>query len=242
MGRCPSFLNRKKTPAETSGRQSPMSNMFSSKSRPTSDISTRHTAVQSDKTPSSRSRKLSLSRRNDTVVSDKNELSVGAGVGDAATRSAVPSAAELEQVFKKFDTNGDGKISRSELSDLIKSLGGSVTEEEVGAMVSEADLDGDGYIDLSEFVALNTDRAVSSSHRLQDLKDAFNMFDIDGDGSISPDELHKVLKSLREQCTRIDCENMIKGVDSNGDGQVSFDEFMVMMTNTADLSQTTELD
>ena len=68
------------------------------------------------------------------------------------------------------------------------------------------------------------------------------MFDIDGDGSISSDELHKVLKSLQEQCTRIDCENMIKGVDSNGDGQVSFDEFMVMMTNTADLSQTTELD
>ena len=65
---------------------------------------------------------------------------------------------------------------------------------------------------------------VSSSRRLQDLKDAFNMFDIDGDGFISPDELHKVLKSLQEQCTRIDCENMIKGVDSNGDGQVSYDE------------------
>jgi Ca2+-binding EF-hand superfamily protein len=68
----------------------------------------------------------------------------------------------------------------------MKSLGGHATEEEVGAMVFEADLDGDGYNDLSEFVALNTDQTVSSSCRLQDLKDTFNMFDMDGNGSISP--------------------------------------------------------
>jgi Ca2+-binding EF-hand superfamily protein len=34
---------------------------------------------------------------------------------------------------------------------------------------------------------------------------------------------------------------MIKGVDSNGDGQVSFDEFMAMMTNTSHNSWTTGL-
>jgi len=242
---CPSFLNRKKTPADTSRRQSAMSNMFSSKSRPASDLSSRRAGSGSDKSPSNRRRKLSLSRRND-VVSDKKlddvgaDVGVGAGVG--ASRSAVvPSAAELEDVFKKFDANGDGKISRSELSELMKSLGGNATEEEVGAMVSEADLDGDGYIDLSEFVALNTDQTVSSSRRLQDLKDAFNVFDRDGNGSISPSELHHVLTSLQEHCTIGDCHNMIKGVDSNGDGQVSFDEFMAMMTNTSHNSWTTGL-
>jgi calcium-binding protein CML len=180
-------------------------------------------------------------------VSDRkiDELGVGVGVGVdvgvGASRSAVPSAAELEDVFNKFDANGDGRISRSELSDLMKSLGGNVTEEEVGAMVSEADLDGDGYIDLSEFVALNTDQTVSSSRRLQDLKDAFNVFDRDGNGSISPSELHHVLTSLQENCTIGDCHNMIKDVDSNGDGQVSFDEFMAMMTNTSHNSWTTGL-
>jgi len=236
---CPSLLHRKKTPADTSRR-------FSSKSRPVSDLSSRRAAAESDKSPSNRRRKLSLSGRND-VVSDRkiDELGVGVGVGVdvgvGASRSAVPSAAELEDVFKKFDANGDGRISRSELSDLMKSLGGNVTEEEVGAMVSEADLDGDGYIDLSAFVALNTDQTVSSSRRVQDLKDAFNVFDRDGNGSISPSELHHVLTSLQENCTIGDCHNMIKDVDSNGDGQVSFDEFMAMMTNTSHNSWTTGL-
>jgi len=232
---CPSLLHRKKTPADTSRR-------FSSKSRPVSDLSSRRAPAESDKSPSNRRRKLSLSGRND-VVSDRkiDELGVGVDVGVGASRSAVPSAAELEDVFKKFDANGDGRISRSELSDLIKSLGGNVTEEEVGAMVSEADLDGDGYITLSAFVALNTDQTVSSSRRVQDLKDAFNMFDRDGNGSISPSELHHVLTSLQEHCTLGDCHNMIKDVDSNGDGQVSFDEFMAMMTNTSHNSWTTGL-
>lgn len=235
---CPSFLHRKKTPADTPRRQSQMSNIFSSKSRPTSDLSSRRAAAGSDKTPSSRRQKLSLSRRSDGV-SDKKVDKLSVGVGAGSSGSAVPSNADLEDVFKKFDANGDGKISPSELRDLMRSLGGNATDEEVGAMVLEADLDKDGFIDLSEFVALNTDHTVSSSRRIQDLQDAFNMFDKDRNGLISPTELHEVLKSLQEPCTLSDCHNMIKGVDSNGDGQVNFDEFKVMMTNPSDNSGTT---
>lgn len=236
---CPSFLHWKKTVADTPRRQSQMSNRFSSKSRPASasasasasDHSGRRAAAGSDKTPSNRRRKLSVSRRSDSG-SDKKLEKFGVG----ASKSAVPSAAELEDVFKKFDANGDGKISASELRDLMRSLGGNATEEEVGAMLSEADLDKDGFIDLPEFVALNTDHTVTSSRRIQDLQDAFNMFDKDRNGLISPKELQEVLKSLQEPCTYSDCLNMIKGVDSNGDGQVNFDEFITMMTNTSDNS------
>ncbi|XP_026383834.1 probable calcium-binding protein CML25 [Papaver somniferum] len=93
-------------------------------------------------------------------------------------------------------------------------------------MVKEVDSDGDGFIDLDEFIELNT---IDPEKLLEDVKSAFTILDANGDGSISPQELQKVLRSLGESPTLEDCKNMIKGVDCDGDGLVSFEEFKKMM-------------
>ncbi|XP_073144854.1 probable calcium-binding protein CML25 [Henckelia pumila] len=136
---------------------------------------------------------------------------------------------ELEQVFKKFDVNGDGKISASELGSIMGSLGSPATEEELSIMIREVDSDGDGFINLQEFVELNT-KDVDYNEILDSLRDAFQVFDIDKNGSISAEELKDVLMSLGEECTLAECKKMISGVDSDGNGTISFDEFKVMMT------------
>ncbi|XP_073047328.1 polcalcin Ole e 3-like [Primulina eburnea] len=58
--------------------------------------------------------------------------------------------ADRERIFKGFDANGDGKVSSSELGDVLKTLG-SVTNEEILRMMSEIDTDGDGFISFDEF-------------------------------------------------------------------------------------------
>uniref|UniRef100_R7W3Y9 EF-hand domain-containing protein n=1 Tax=Aegilops tauschii TaxID=37682 RepID=R7W3Y9_AEGTA len=65
----------------------------------------------------------------------------------------------------------------------------------------------------------------------QDLRHAFRVFDADGNGVISPAELARVLRGLGEAATVAQCRRMIEGVDRNGDGLVSFDEFKLMMAN-----------
>ncbi|KAL0372750.1 UNVERIFIED_CONTAM: putative calcium-binding protein CML25 [Sesamum calycinum] len=64
---------------------------------------------------------------------------------------------------------------------------------------------------------------------LENLKDAFKVFDIDKNGYITAEELQDVLQSLGEECTLAECEKMISGVDSDGSGTINFDEFKVMM-------------
>ncbi|KAE9605292.1 hypothetical protein Lal_00024729 [Lupinus albus] len=139
--------------------------------------------------------------------------------------------AELEQVFKKFDVNGDGKISSSELGSIMGSLGQPSSDEELDNMIHEVDADGDGYISLDEFIELNT-KGVDSEEVLENLKDAFSVFDVDGNGSITTEELHMVMASLGEECSMAECEKMINGVDSNGDGMINFEEFKIMMTGS----------
>ncbi|CAH9104942.1 unnamed protein product [Cuscuta epithymum] len=141
---------------------------------------------------------------------------------------------ELEQVFKKFDVNGDGKISAAELGSIMGSLGHVATEEELGDMIREVDADGDGFIDLREFIELNT-KDVGSDEVMENLKDAFSVFDADKSGSISADELQNVMRSIGEECSLAECRKMISGVDRDGDGMIDFEEFKVMMTTGSHL-------
>ncbi|XP_057443327.1 probable calcium-binding protein CML25 [Lotus japonicus] len=135
---------------------------------------------------------------------------------------------ELEKVFEKFDVNRDGKISSSELGSIMGSLGQSATKEELDNMIREVDSDGDGYISLEEFIELNT-KDIDPNEILENLRDAFSVFDIDGNGSITAEELHNVMASLGDECSLEECQKMIGGVDSDGDGMIDFEEFRTMM-------------
>lgn len=68
------------------------------------------------------------------------------------------------------------------------------------------------------------------------LKQAFNLFDIDGDGAITKKELQRVLGGVfimsEEQW-----EEFIKEVDTSGNGEIEFDEFKIMMKNLTDIAQ-----
>ena len=116
---------------------------------------------------------------------------------------------------------------------MLRSLGNVVgsTTEEAESMMKVADLDGDGYISLEEFISVNR-TGVDSSSFVEDLRSAFTIFDLDGNGLISSKELQHVLRGMGERISLDDCEKMIKGVDQNGDGAVHFEEFIRMMTRS----------
>lgn len=121
-----------------------------------------------------------------------------------------------------------GKISASELGSILGSLGHPVPDEELENMVREVDWDGDGHIDFKEFVELNT-KGVDPDEIMENLRDAFSVYDIDGNGAITAEELQEVLRSLGEECSIGECRKMINGVDADGDGAINFEEFKVMM-------------
>lgn len=64
---------------------------------------------------------------------------------------------------------------------------------------------------------------------LEEYREAFNLFDKDGSGSISPDEFIKVLKNLGQKVTRDEAAKICADLDQDGSGSVEFEEFVSYM-------------
>ncbi|XP_077023997.1 uncharacterized protein LOC143689698 [Tamandua tetradactyla] len=58
----------------------------------------------------------------------------------------------LREAFRVFDLNNDGHISVAELKQVVANAGVEVSEEELDAMIREADVNQDGQVDYEEFV------------------------------------------------------------------------------------------
>ena len=136
--------------------------------------------------------------------------------------------AEFKEAFELFDRDGDGRITASELGIVMQSLGHSPTDVELQEMVREIDENGNGSIELDEFVKMMS-RKVKESENEKELREAFQVFDKDNDGFISPFELRYVMQNLGEELTDFEVHEMIREADLDGDGKVNFSEFVYMM-------------
>eukprot|EP00193_Tetraselmis_chui_P004224 CAMPEP_0177754182 /NCGR_PEP_ID=MMETSP0491_2-20121128/1870_1 /TAXON_ID=63592 /ORGANISM="Tetraselmis chuii, Strain PLY429" /LENGTH=234 /DNA_ID=CAMNT_0019269543 /DNA_START=499 /DNA_END=1203 /DNA_ORIENTATION=+ len=68
--------------------------------------------------------------------------------------------------------------------------------------------------------------------RVRDLREAFELFDKDGSGCISGDELASVMRALGQNPTPEEIEDMMNGIDDNSDGEIDFNEFLSLYSGS----------
>ncbi|KAG5645669.1 hypothetical protein DXG03_005507 [Asterophora parasitica] len=68
-----------------------------------------------------------------------------------------------------------------------------------------------------------------SEEQISEFKEAFSLFDKDGDGTITTKELGTVMRSLGQNPTEAELQDMINEVDADGNGTIDFPEFLTMM-------------
>ena len=71
------------------------------------------------------------------------------------------------------------------------------------------------------------------------LAEAFNLFDKDGDGTITTQELSTVLRALGQDPSKDEVKDIVNDVDVDGNGLLDFQEFCVLMGAAAPQAEKT---
>jgi len=128
--------------------------------------------------------------------------------------------AELREQFLLLDTRKSGSIKLGDLKAALKE-NFHVDGCEAEYLLSMLDSDNSEEIEYSEFLAAALVGRVNAHEGL--LRRTFSRFDRDSSGLISAAELREVLGDSFEGS---DMDELIRAVDTSGDGHIDFDEFM----------------
>jgi len=138
----------------------------------------------------------------------------------------------LYKRFKRLDKDEKGSISTEEFL-TIPELSMNPLNRRIIAIF---DSNKDGQVNFKEFV-----RSLSAFHprgdREEKVKFAFQVYDIDGDGFIRPDELFQILKmmvgnNLTDEQIRKAAQETFSEADRSKKGKLDYDDFSEALANT----------
>jgi len=135
---------------------------------------------------------------------------------------------------KAFDSFAQGKsfITPEMVGSILRMMGTAFTTETLRETIAEVDADGSGEIEFQEFCILAAKFIIEEDDAdvARELKEAFRLYDKEGQGFISTKILKQILHEIDDKLSEAELDGIIEEVDEDGSGTVDFDEFMEMMT------------
>uniref|UniRef100_A0A1B0DQ63 EF-hand domain-containing protein n=1 Tax=Phlebotomus papatasi TaxID=29031 RepID=A0A1B0DQ63_PHLPP len=108
---------------------------------------------------------------------------------------------------------------------ILGMLGHQLDQKMLDEIIAEVDADGSGQIEFEEFATLAARFLVEEDAEAMqaELKEAFRLYDKEGNGYITTGVLREILRELDDKITEEDLDMMIEEIDSDGSGTVDFD-------------------
>lgn len=142
-----------------------------------------------------------------------------------AHRSSNESLVELRKAFDAMDTNNEGTINFWEFRTALKQS--NYSDQQLKEIFQNMDITETGVINYTEFLAATLESTGDIDEAL--IRQAFQKLDSDKSGYISRDNMCSILGS---KCTVQNCQDItndiMNHVDTDGDGKISFDEFLTL--------------
>ncbi|KAL3877176.1 hypothetical protein ACJMK2_034921 [Sinanodonta woodiana] len=137
---------------------------------------------------------------------------------------------DAHQTFTLFDKKGNGQVFTKDLENVFKSLALKVEDDKLKTWADEADEDAVGYITWEQFKPLFI-RKVKEDEDERELREAFRVLDKQNKGVIPVEDLKWILKSLGDDLTEEEIDDMIAETDTDGSGTVDYEEFKSLMSS-----------
>lgn len=139
---------------------------------------------------------------------------------------------ELREAFNIFDINSEGTINKDKIILLLFSLKQYPTKEEYEETMKVLGFDKLDQINFEQFLKILGKRINKKKIDDEDyFRILFDSMDRNKNGMISLHEIRYIVLHSNEQISEKDLEILMEKVDSDGDGYISFEEFLSFMKN-----------
>ncbi|KAJ8917694.1 hypothetical protein NQ315_005141 [Exocentrus adspersus] len=144
---------------------------------------------------------------------------------------------DLRTAFDLLDRNQDGRVTPGELKIMLNNLGIEIKDDKAEEIIRTASHSGNELIDENDFLSFvkQIQQLVPSlgedEDMTRDLMAAFKVFDLDGDGFITREELKIAMEMIGEEITEEQLTQVIVMADTDHDGKINYEEFVKLLTS-----------
>ena len=142
--------------------------------------------------------------------------------------------AVMRKAFQMFDTTKSGFIDTLKISTILNTMGQLFDDSDLNALISENDPEGTGKVNFDGFcrIAGRFLEEEDAEAMQEELKEAFRLYDREGNGYITTATLKEILAALDDKLTSADLDGIIAEIDTDGSGTVDFDGKTVERTTS----------
>ncbi|XP_076068710.1 troponin C, isoallergen Bla g 6.0101-like [Oratosquilla oratoria] len=137
----------------------------------------------------------------------------------------------LRKTFAVFDKTKSGFVSTQSVADMLNNLGTDFDLEVLRATIQRIDNEDEGKVNFNGFVMIATSFMQEDDEEtiISELREAFRLYDKDGNGFITTNTLREILKEIDNKLSDEDLDDIIEEIDEDGKGKVDFEGFKELM-------------
>ena len=135
----------------------------------------------------------------------------------------------MKEVLDLYDPNNEGFVKSKDIAKILRAMGRTLENDDEQNFVLAADPDNTGNISKENFLATAEAMFSLPKENVNELLEAFKVFDINNTGKISVKNFKKILVDIGQGFNEEEADNIIKYIDVDREGNIRFSFFLFLI-------------
>ena len=134
----------------------------------------------------------------------------------------------MKDVLDLYDPNNEGFVKTKDIAKILRAMGRTLEDDDEQNFLEAADPENTGEISKDNFLATVEAMFSLPKEEVNDLLEAFKVFDINNTGKISVKNFKKVLVSIGQEFSEDEADDILKYIQVDREGNINIKDFINM--------------
>ena len=132
----------------------------------------------------------------------------------------------MKEVLDLYDPDNEGYVNSRDIAKILRAMGRTLEDDDEQNFLQAADPDNSGKISKDNFLATVEAMFSLAKEEVNELLEAFKVFDLKNTGKISVKNFKKVLTDIGQEFSEEEVDDILKYIDIDRDGNINIKDFI----------------